>query len=70
MQAVRKQAVVNPRWVLHTRARHFPQIPFPIERFWLRRSALRKARTYRAGYVGQLFTYELEDTRTGDRTAL
>lgn len=60
--------MIHPRWVLHTRARHFPEIPFPQERFWFRRSALRRARAYRASYAGTLFTYELHDTRTGERT--
>jgi hypothetical protein len=62
--------MIHPRWALITKARHFPTIPFPVERFWLRRSAIRRARAYRASYAGTLFTYELHDTRTQERTPL
>jgi len=56
------------RWLLHTHARHFPDMQFQPQPFWSRRAALSAARAYRAMLSFQLFTYELEDTRTGERT--
>ena len=59
---------MSRRWVLHTHSRHFPGMQFEPQRFMFRRSALSAARAYRAMLSYQLFTYELEDTRTGERT--
>lgn len=62
--------MIHPRWVLHTKSRHFPSMVFTPQRFWFRRSAVAAARSYRAMLSFQLFTYELEDTRTQERTPL
>jgi len=40
----------------------------PIERFWTHRGALRRVRAYQMSMARHLFSYSLEDTRTGERT--